>query len=179
MSKRREEIKEKLPPILDACCGSRMFHHDKHNPLVLYNDKHARHDILCDGRTLDVTPDTTHDFTDFPYNDESFDMVIFDPPHLVNAGKNGWQAKKYGVLPNNWQIFLLKGFNECWRVLAPGGTLIFKWNEHKIPVKQVLPLAPTTPVVWNSRPHLSKTHWMVFYKPKKGTTTKGKQNDYL
>ncbi|MDW0473315.1 class I SAM-dependent methyltransferase, partial [Mannheimia haemolytica] len=23
-------------PILDACCGSRMFHFDKQNPLVLF-----------------------------------------------------------------------------------------------------------------------------------------------
>lgn len=81
---------EKLPPILDACCGSRMFHHDKHNPLVLYNDKYPRHDILCDGRTLDVTPDTTHDFTDFPYNDESFEVLDwYNTDQLIAAVKAG------------------------------------------------------------------------------------------
>lgn len=28
--------------ILDACCGSRMFWFDKHNPLVLFVDKAFR-----------------------------------------------------------------------------------------------------------------------------------------
>jgi len=30
-----------------------------------------------------------------PFADESFYMVVFDPPHLVRAGENQWLAKKY------------------------------------------------------------------------------------
>lgn len=35
--------------ILDACCGSRMFWFDKHNPAVTYMDKRNPHefDTLC------------------------------------------------------------------------------------------------------------------------------------
>ena len=33
-----------------------------------------------------------------------------------------------------------QGFKECFRVLKPNGTLIFKWNEVQFPVKDVLKL---------------------------------------
>ena len=37
-------------PILDACCGSRMFHFDKQNPNVLFADNRTYESTLCDGR---------------------------------------------------------------------------------------------------------------------------------
>lgn len=53
--------------ILDACCGSRMFHFDKRNPHVLFADNRTFESTLCDGRLLKVEPDVIHDFTDMPY----------------------------------------------------------------------------------------------------------------
>lgn len=44
-------------------------------------------DTLCDGRTLNVNPDVIADFRDMPFPDESFYLVVFDPPHLINAGQ--------------------------------------------------------------------------------------------
>ena len=41
---------EKL--ILDACCGSRMFHFDKQNANVLFADNRTFEGTLCDGRLL-------------------------------------------------------------------------------------------------------------------------------
>jgi SAM-dependent methyltransferase len=38
------------------------------------------------------------------------------------------------------------GFAECFRVLRPGGTLIFKWNETQVPLKEVLALTPHKPL---------------------------------
>lgn len=43
--------------ILDACCGSRMFWFDKHNPLTIFMDNRECEDTLCDGRRLIVQPD--------------------------------------------------------------------------------------------------------------------------
>ena len=46
--------------ILDACCGSRMFWFDKHNPLVLFVDKRSETLTAKDKdriRTIDVKPD--------------------------------------------------------------------------------------------------------------------------
>lgn len=54
-------------------------------------------------RTIEVKPDIIADFTNLPFEDSSFYMVVFDPPHLKTLGKTSWMAKKYGRLPDNWQ----------------------------------------------------------------------------
>ena len=41
--------------------------------------------ILCDGRHFEVNPDVQADFTNMPYPDNSFRMVVFDPPHLLRS----------------------------------------------------------------------------------------------
>ena len=70
-------------PILNACCGGRMFYFDKHDSRVLFQDIRKVKTILCDGRPFEVSPDVQADFTNMPYPDDSFSMVVFDPPHLV------------------------------------------------------------------------------------------------
>lgn len=148
--------------VLDACCGSRMFWFDKQNEDATYMDKRELSDTLCDGRTLEVKPDIIADFRNMPFEDESFYMVVFDPPHLLKAGDDSWLAKKYGKLdPDNWQDDIAKGFNECMRVLKPNGTLIFKWNEEQVKLSQVLKAIDSKPLIGNKR---SKTHWLVFMK---------------
>lgn len=130
-----------LPPALDVACGSRSFYFDKQDERVFKCDAHPRHLTLCDGRTLDVSPDMVADFRELPFPDKSFNLVIFDPPHLdVGAG---WQVDKYGKLDSDsWHEDLAKGFSECLRVLKPHGVLVFKWYEHHIPLKDVLKLCP-------------------------------------
>ena len=102
--------------VLDPCCGSRMFFFDKQNPNTVYGDIRQESHVLCDGRTLNITPDVIMDFRDLPFSDETFHLVIFDPPHLKQAGETSWIGKKYGVLNEDWQEDLSKGFSECWRV---------------------------------------------------------------
>lgn len=147
--------------ILDACCGSRMFWFDRENESTVFMDKRELEDTLCDGRTLEVKPDIVADFRDMPFEDESFHLVVFDPPHLARIGDNAWMAKKYGKLGENWQDDIRRGFSECFRVLKSNGTLIFKWNEEQIPLKYILELTDEKPLFGNKR---SKTHWIVFMK---------------
>lgn len=131
--------------ILDACCGSRMFWFDKHNPLALFVDKRSEIVTAKDRdkiRTIEVKPDIIADFTNLPFEDSSFYMVVFDPPHLKTLGKTSWMAKKYGRLPDNWQEMIKSGFDECMRVLKPYGTLVFKWNESEIKAAEVLSVIP-------------------------------------
>lgn len=156
--------------ILDACCGSRMFWFDRSNSQAIFVDnRRERHELVDSSskggsRTLVVEPDILASFTALPFNDCSFAMVIFDPPHLVRNGPRGWQAKKYGKLPADWRSLISCGFAECFRVLKPEGTLIFKWNEHEIPVAQVLACTPERPLVGNRCGKTSKSHWLVFIK---------------
>ena len=37
-------------PILDACCGGKMFYFDKNDPRVLFQDIRVIDTTLCDGR---------------------------------------------------------------------------------------------------------------------------------
>ncbi len=150
--------------ILDACCGSRMFWFDRNNPDVLFADIRSEEHTLCDGRPLSIKPDIEMDFTNMPFEDNVFKMVVFDPPHLHKLGKNSWLAKKYGKLLPTWELDIKAGFYECMRVLQPMGTLIFKWNESEINVKDVLKLIPYKPLFGHTTGRQAKTIWMAFMK---------------
>ena len=51
---------------------------------------------------------------------------------------------------------------ECLRVLKPSGTLIFKWNENQVKLREVLKaIEPVSPLFGNRR---AETHWLVFMK---------------
>lgn len=124
-----------MKKILDACCGSRMFWFDRENQDVLFADNRELETTLSDGRALLVKPDIKMDFREMPFPDNTFKIVVFDPPHLKQAGSESWLAKKYGVLPKDWKPYLKAGFDECMRVLEPDGILVFKWNEEQIKLK--------------------------------------------
>lgn len=147
--------------ILDVCCGSKMFWFDKNNKDTVFMDIRELETNLCDGRTLKVEPDIIGDFRDIPFEDETFRLIVFDPPHLIRAGQNSWLRKKYGCLDESWPQDITNGFKECFRVLKTDGILIFKWNETQIKLADILKLTDKKPLFGNKR---SKTHWIVFMK---------------
>lgn len=148
-------------PILDVCCGGKMFYFDKTNENVLFCDKREIKTNLCDGRKFEVNPDMICDFTNLPFENETFYHIVFDPPHLKNIGANSYMAIKYGKLNEDWETVIKQGFNECMRVLKPYGTLVFKWNEGQIKLKEILNVIDYQPLYGNRR---AKTHWLVFVK---------------
>lgn len=150
--------------ILDACCGSRMFWFDKYNPDVLFSDIRELETELCDGRILKVKPDVIADFRKLPFDNESFKLVVFDPPHLEKLGKSSWMAKKYGVLGLDWRSDIKEGFSECFRVLKTDGILIFKWNESQIKVSAILKLTNQMPLFGHTTGRQAKTKWICFIK---------------
>lgn len=154
-----EDISSK--PIIDVCCGSRMFWFDRNNPNAVFMDNRELDTTLCDGRKLEVKPDVIADFRNIPYPENSFYLVVFDPPHLVNAGEKSWLAAKYGKLGDNWKKDLKDGFDECMRVLRPFGTLVFKWNEEQVKLSEILSIFGVKPLFGNRR---AKTHFLVFMK---------------
>lgn len=150
--------------ILDACCGSRMFWFDKKNPNVLFQDIRNEEYILCDNRTLKVCPDIVADFRSMPYPDESFKLVVFDPPHMKKLGQDTWMAQKYGVLFPTWETDIKQGFDECMRVLESNGVLIFKWNEAQITLNKILDVIGATPLFGHTSGKHGKTIWLCFMK---------------
>lgn len=154
--------------VLDACCGGKMMWFDRSNPLATFVDKRKETITLCDDSVLEINPDIVADFTDLPFDDETFFLVVFDPPHLTRLGTDtGWIAQKYGRLIGDWKDMLREGFKECFRVLKPNGTLIFKWSEHDVSLKTVLDLAPQPPLFGNNAiggDKRAKNHWLCFFK---------------
>jgi ubiquinone/menaquinone biosynthesis C-methylase UbiE len=150
--------------ILDACCGSKMMWFDKNNPRTTYADIRREDHILCDGRALSISPDIQMDFTDMPFESNSFSLVVFDPPHLKSLGKNSWMAKKYGVLMPTWEADIKGGFDECMRVLKPNGVLIFKWNENQIKINRIIEIVGFRPLFGHPSGKSGQTIWMTFMK---------------
>lgn len=160
--------------ILDACCGGRMWWWDKEHPLAVYMDvrEAERGSVgVLTGRpewnpAWECKPDVLGDFRAMPFADESFNLVVFDPPHIARAKQppEGITGLKYGALDSaTEQDDLRRGFAECWRVLAPGGTLVFKWAGSLARVEPHFPAMPT--VGTRAARDDSKTRWLIFYKP--------------
>ena len=160
-----------MKKILDACCGCRMFWFDKKNPNVEFIDIRNEQRVVDIGtrgtigrKPRVVMPDKIADFTDMPFADCSFYHVVFDPPHLLKAADGGVVTFNYGKLKNGWKSDLKKGFSECFRVLKYNGTLVFKWCETEIPLREVLALTNETPLYGHRSGKKAMTHWVVFMK---------------
>lgn len=151
--------------IIDLACGIKAMYIQKNHPLVLYNDIRREEKGFFDFRpNFEVQPDIQEDFTKLPFEDHTFYHVVFDPPHLW-YNPNMRMTKPYGYLEkHNYQEVLKKGFEEGWRILKPGGTLVFKWNETSISKKEVLSLFPIDPIYGHPTGSKNKTHWLIFFK---------------
>lgn len=162
-----------MKQILDACCGSRMFWFDRSDARAVFMDSRKQSFLLSDKsskggkRSLVICPDVVADFTRMSFKSATFRLVVFDPPHFKRNGETGWMAKKYGTLADNWPDVLRAGFKECFRVLKPGGVLVFKWNENEIPLSKILKLTPEKPVIGQRGGKNFQTHWVVFMKATK------------
>ena len=98
-----------------------MFWFDKQNTNVEFCDnREVPYHEYYPQRYIEIKPDTVCDFTALPFEDKSFKLVVFDPPHLTWAGKTSWMALKYGCLDDGWPQVLHDGFWECMRVLDDG-----------------------------------------------------------
>jgi ubiquinone/menaquinone biosynthesis C-methylase UbiE len=161
-----------MTPVLDACCGTRMFWFDRQDPRATYMDIREEQTLVVDkgtpgtkGRKPKVLkPDIVADFRCLPFDDNSFWHVVFDPPHLGRMAGNGTIAFVYGKLADSWRDDIKKGFAECFRVLKPNGTLVFKWNEVETPLSDVLALTNEKPLYGHRSGKKAQTHWVAFIK---------------
>lgn len=78
--------------VLDATCGSRMIWFNKNNELAVFVDKR---ELDCEAiwtsgsgqstRYCNIHPDIIADFTDLPFEDNTFYHVVFDPEHVYEV----------------------------------------------------------------------------------------------
>lgn len=76
-----------MKKVLDACCGGRMFWFDKKNPDVLFVDIRDVDPISVgkgkNARMFECKPDRVMDFRALDISNNSFHLVVFDPPHFT------------------------------------------------------------------------------------------------
>jgi hypothetical protein len=151
--------------IFDMCCGVKAMYFHKNHPLVLYSDQRKEEKGFYPYReNYDVNPDVINDFRNLPYEDESFYHVIFDPPHLFKNPQVRLTIPYGHLNKDTWKDDIRKGFQEGWRILKQGGTMIMKWNEMNISRKNLLKILPQNPIYGHPPKSKNKTHWMIFYK---------------
>jgi len=159
--------------VLDATTGGKHIWHveQKDADRVVFADRRAvpkgeieQQENWC------VQPDIKADYRELPFQDETFDLICFDPPHRVSDGGmetiSGIIETKYGALhAETWQSDLQDGFTELWRVLESGGVLTMKWNDAMRSDTDILELLPETPLYGtNSAKPKTETSWWVFHK---------------
>ena len=152
--------------ILDVCCSKKAMWFDKHDERAFYVD--IRNEVITPDKRPGrkpwvIQPDSVANFTALPFADNSFSVVVFDPPH-VSFGKTSFMAAMYGRLEGDWREMLRKGFAECFRVLRPEGVLIFKWNEMEHSLTEILKLTPEKPLFGHKTGRATGTHWVTFTK---------------
>lgn len=156
--------------ILDATCGCRSIWFNKHHHAAVYCDNREMTMESAFGKAhtsihqCNIKPDIVCDFTDMPFIDDSFSLVVFDPPHLIRAKETAWLVKKYGKLDENWPKMLHDGFRECMWVLKPDGVLIFKWSEYDLPAEDVWKAIGEKPLFGHHSGKKSRTFWGCFMK---------------
>lgn len=162
---------EKL--ILDVTCGGRSIWFNREHPNAVYCDAHPREiaktwksNALCgeSTRVFTCSPDVVANFTALPFDDESFHLVVFDPPHLINASEKSCMNIRYGSLTDGWRDDIRKGVDECMRVLKPKGVLIFKWGAVQIPTAEIIKVIGREPLFGHKSGKRSLTHWLTFMK---------------
>ena len=165
--------KESQKLILDVTCGARSIWFNKNHPAALYGDIRKEPKGFIEERSnYEVNPDILLDFRDLPFEDQSFKLVIWDPPHLKGISPKSWIGKKYGSLKEDqWEHDIRKGFEECFRVLDDFGILIMKWScckekrkSRDIPLKEMLKILPVEPIVGHTTGSKSNTNWLSFMK---------------
>lgn len=151
--------------VLDVCCGSRMFWFDKTDKRAVFIDNRLEDTTSSGGRRVVISPDFVADFRELPFPDQTFSHVVFDPPHFrPSKGKSGNMTTQYGLLSANWHEDFRRAFEECFRVLKPAGTLIFKWCETDFSLREVLSLTQEKPLYGHRSGKQAKTHWVAFIK---------------
>lgn len=82
-----------------------------------------------------------------PLENQSINSIIFDPPFLATTGKslvsnenNNLINKRFGVYPNERELHQMywDALKEFWRILNPGGILIFKCQDKVSSGKQYM-----------------------------------------
>ena len=163
--------------ILDATCGSRGIWYQKNHPFVTFMDERngvfstvlSKNLKFKNRRRYKINPDIISEWKDAPFPDNYFDMVIFDPPHMIieRGKKPPNMSVPYGILyKDNYKRVLKDGMAKLFDILKPEGIFILKWCENSAPVDEIIKLAPYPPLFGSNTKSKGHTQnfWILFLK---------------
>jgi len=93
------DLKDKF--ILDACCSGKAMWKNKNHPNAVYIDIREEETLGPHRPNQSIKPDYIMDFRDMKFDDKSFKLVVFEPPHLKSLGKNSFFRMKRPLLKLN------------------------------------------------------------------------------
>ncbi len=160
--------------ILDATASTRSIWYQKNHPFITFMDRrHGKYysqtgNCKTDNvRVCNIFPNIIARWQNTPFKNNSFDMVVFDPPHLFTEQnkKHPAMATPYGIFyKENWKKDLADGIIELFRVLKPNGIFILKWCEVDKSVDEIINLIPYNPLFGTRTGQSNNTHWICFIK---------------
>ena len=160
--------------ILDATCGLKQMWFQKDDPETIYLD--MRHSAIQytekqfnrrpDYRKRIINPTIQADNRYCPFKDDVFDVILFDPPHMITNVESSELQHTYSILnPITWTKEMSSSIKELFRVLKPKGIFIFKWAENSATIKEALKLFPCEPLFGSNPQNPNhKTWWIIFRK---------------
>lgn len=135
------------------------------------------------------------DCRQLPLDGESIASIMFDPPFLHHHGKDSRMGNRFSSMPSQRELrdMYADALTEFWRIMRPGGLLVFKCQDVVESGKQILThcyvwsmaaalgfedvdlfvlLAKRRMIGWNhgNQKHARKYHsyFLVFRKPRLG-----------
>jgi hypothetical protein len=90
--------------------------------------------VLTTNNPEPASPADRHaDFRAMPLSDGSHDLVIFDPPHLADGGKDSIMAARFGTVKgiDGLRALIQDGCREAWRLALVGVVVKTADHEHE------------------------------------------------
>ena len=125
----------------------------------------------------EVSPAVVADTAALPFMENAFDLVVWDPPHVVN-GPESRMAEYYGAQRAEDIRRMIKGTAvELYRVTTEDAVLALKWNDHDVKLERILKLMEGWDPLFGQRvasrmKHRSSTYWVMLKKRAPGYTPK-------
>jgi len=152
--------------ILDCSAGHRAIWFNRLHPEAVYVDIRE-----------ETSPSVVADTKALPFREGVFEMVVWDPPHVVN-GPESRMAEYYGAQRAEDIRRMIKGTAvELYRVTTENAVLALKWNDHDVRLERILKLMEGWSPLFGHRvasrmKHRSSTYWVMLKKRAPGYSSK-------
>ena len=154
--------------ILDATAGFRGIWFGKNHPLVTFLDKRSgKYYYMSKSgkkKCTEIKPDIVCEWKDIDYPDNTFDMIVFDPPHIIQDANCNMIVDYGNLSKDTWRNDLKIAFKQLFRILKPNGVFILKWNECNKPIDNIIKLCPYRALFGTRTGLNNKNIWLTFVK---------------